>query len=97
MSSSSPSSSGSRQPQPALAAGEERRRDLLEVVSDGCERLLEAALDGLGQLVAQALELLQALLEVGALLAELGQALLLALVLLLRQRIDAAERLAAPL
>ena len=67
------------------------------MVPDGCERLLEPALDGLRELVAQALELLQALLEVGALVAELGEALLLALVLLLRQWIDAAQRLAATL
>ena len=82
---------GLGQAQPALAAREERGRDLREVVADGCERLGEAALDGLGELVAQALELLEALLEVGALLAELGQPLLLALVLLFRERVDAAE------
>ena len=88
---------GLGQAQAPLAAGEERRRNLLEVVADGAERLLEAALDGLGQLVAQVLELLQALLEVGALVAELGEPLLLALVLLLRERVDAAEGLASAL
>src|SRR5215210_3000464 len=86
-----------RQPQAALAAREERRRDLGEMLADRGERLVEAPLDGLCQLHAQLLELLQARLEILALLDELGQALLLALVLLLRQRVDLPERLAAAL
>ena len=53
--------------QPALAAGEERRRDLGEVLLDRREGLLEAPLDRLGQVAAQLLELLEAALEVGAL------------------------------
>ena len=42
---SPPSSSGLDEPQPALAAGEQRRRDLVEVLRDRGERLCEAALD----------------------------------------------------
>src|SRR2546423_1892827 len=64
--------------------------------ADGGEGLVEAALDGLGQLGAQLLELLQARLEIGPLVDQLGQPLLLALVLLLGQRVHLAERLAAP-
>ena len=97
MSSSSPSSSGSvsrRRPSPP---GKSVAATSWKWSRTARERLLEAALDGLGELVAQALELLQALLEVGALVAELGEPLLLALVLLLRERVDAAERLAAAL
>src|SRR5947199_1745316 len=65
--------------------------------ADGGEGLVEAALDGLGQLRAQLLELLQARLEIGPLSDQLGQPLLLALVLLLGQRVHLAQRLAAPL
>src|SRR5205823_3967875 len=64
---------------------------------DGGEGLVEPALDGLGQLGPQLLELLQARLEVFALRDELGETLLLALVLLLGERIDLPESLAAPL
>src|SRR5207245_1110877 len=53
-----------------------------------------ARLDGARQLVAQLLELLEALLEVGALHRELLEPDLLRLVLLLRQRVDLAELLA---
>ena len=42
-----PRSSALDESEPALTAGEERRRDLLEVVRDRGERLREAALDGL--------------------------------------------------
>ena len=48
---------GLDEPQPALAAREERRGDLLEVRGDGRERLVEAAVDRLGQLVAERGEL----------------------------------------
>ena len=67
------------------------------MIADCGEGLLEAALDRLGQLGAQLLELLQARLEVGALLGQLGQALLLTVVLLLGQRVDLPERLASVL
>ena len=82
------------EPQPPLAAGEQRRGDLLEVRSDGGERLVEPPVDGLGQLVAERLELRERRLEVRALGRELLETLLLGLVLLLRERIDPAERLA---
>src|SRR3954469_4029024 len=59
----------------------------------GGERLLEAPLDRLGQLLPQLLELCEAPLEVLALRRELRQPLLLLLVLLLRERMDRAERL----
>ncbi len=87
---------GLGQAQPALAAGEERGDDLAEVLLDGGEGLLEAALDRLGQVAAQLLELLEAPLEVAALRRELVEALLLGLVLLLRERVHLAELLAAP-
>ena len=57
----------------------------------GGERLGEAPLDRLRELRAQLLELLQARLQVGALGLELGQPLLLELVLLLGERVDLAE------
>src|SRR5262249_11737275 len=60
-------------------------------------RLLEAPLDRLGQLPAKSLELCEAPLEVGALHQELVEALLLGLVLLLRERVHLAELLAAQL
>src|SRR5205823_10360641 len=65
--------------------------------ADRGEGLVEAALDGVGQLGPQLLELLQARLEVGPLVDQLRQPLLLALVLLLGQRVALAERLAAAL
>jgi len=67
------------------------------VRADRREGLVEATLDRLGQLGAQLLELLQARLEVGALVGELGEPLPLALVLLLGERVDLAERLPAAL
>ena len=66
------------------------------MLADAPEGLGEAALDRLGQLRAQLLELREALLEVLALVDQLLDALLLALVLLLRERVDLTERLAAP-
>src|SRR5688572_23747770 len=80
-----------------LAAGEERRGNLLEVLSDGRERLREAALDRRGELRAELLELDQALLEVDALRLQVVEPLLLGLVLLTRERVDLAERGAARL
>src|SRR6266516_3813183 len=88
---------GLGQPQPTVTAREERRRYFLEVGADRGEGLVEAPLDGLGELGPKLLELLQARLEVGALGHELGEALLLALVLLLRERVDLAEGFAAAL
>ena len=96
--SDSPSSSlGLGQPQPALAAGEQRARDLGEVPLDGGERLREPPLDRLRQLPPELVQLVERPLEVGALRAQLLEVLLLPLVLLLRERIDAAELLAPAL
>ena len=96
-SSSLPSSSSTRldETQAALAAGEQRRRHLLEVARDGLERLVEAPLHGLGELVAKLRDLRQRRLEILPLRRELLEPLLLLLVLLLGQRIHLAERLAA--
>jgi len=69
----------------------------VEVPLHGLEGLGEAPLDGLGQLRTELLELVEARLEVGPLRRELVEALLLGLVLLLRERVDLAERLAAAL
>src|SRR5207253_7008325 len=80
-----------------LAAGEERARDLREVAFHGRERLREAPLDRLRQLAAELVELGERALEVAALRPQLLEVLLLALVLLLRERVDAAQRLAAAL
>ena len=55
---------GLDEPEPTLAAREERRRDLLEVLGDRSERLGEAPLDRRGELRAQRVELLEAPLEV---------------------------------
>ena len=81
----------------ALAAGEERAGDLVEVLLHRVERLGEALLDRVRELLAELLELGEAVLEVDALRGELLEAHLLGLVLLLRERIDGAERLAAAL
>jgi hypothetical protein len=54
-------------------------------------------LDRAREIVAQLLELLQALLEVGALRRKLDETLFLLVVLLLRERVDLAQRLTAPL
>ena len=67
------------------------------MAADGVEGLGEAALDRLRQLVAELLELREARLEVGPLGGELLQPRLLRLVLLVRERVDLAERLAAAL
>src|SRR5581483_6182991 len=83
------------QAQATLAAGKERRGDLGEVPLDGCERLLESSLDGLGELAPELLEPGQAALEVLALQSEVGQARLLVLVFLLRERVHVPEQLAA--
>jgi hypothetical protein len=80
--------------QAALAAREERRRDLLEVRRDRGERLVEAAVDRFRQLVAEGGELGERRLEVDALLGELVEPHLLVLVLLARQWVDLPERLA---
>src|SRR5690242_6532192 len=60
---------------------------------DRGERLVEPPLDRLGQLPSQLLELCEAPLEVLPLGRQLGQALLLLLVLLLRERVDCTEGL----
>ena len=83
--------------EPPFAAREERRGDLVEVALHGVERLGEAALDRLGQLGAELLELGEARLEILALCRELVEARALAVVLLLRERVHLAERLAAAL
>src|SRR5947207_14180376 len=67
------------------------------MTTDVCEGHIVAPLVGVAGLGAEPLELLQALLEVRALLDELREPLLLALVLLLRKRVDLAERFPAPL
>src|SRR5262249_55091806 len=85
------------QPQPALAAGEERRRHLGEVALDRREGLGEPPLDRLRQVARELLELLRARLEVGALAGELVEPFLLGLVLLAGERVHLAELLAAAL
>ena len=62
---------GLGQPQPPVAAREERRGDLGEVPLHGVERLGEPPVDGLGQLVAQLAQLVERALEVLALRAQL--------------------------
>src|SRR5581483_9968679 len=79
--------------QPPPAAREARRGDLVEVLLDRRERLGEARLDGVGELVAELLELAQAVLEVAPLPGELLEPLLLRLVLLLRERVHLPELL----
>ncbi len=88
---------GLRQPQAAVAPREERRGDLGEVPLHGVEGLREPAVDRFGQLVAELAQLVEGALEILALRAQLGQPLLLARVLLLRERVDAAELIAAAL
>ena len=78
-----------------MASREERRRDLLEVPADGVERLGEAALDGAVEVVPQLGELVEAALEILSLRGQLREGLLLALVLLGGERIDASELLAS--
>src|SRR5262249_41258387 len=88
---------GLGQPEPALATGEERRRNLGELRLAGRDRLRETPLARLGQVAPKLLELLERRLQVGALLGQLDEALLLRVVLLLRKRIHPAERLAPAL
>src|SRR5262249_38667601 len=88
---------GLGQSQPALPAGEEAFDDLREVQLDGGEGLLEALLDGLGEVTAKGLELGEAALEVFSLGRELVEALLLGLGLLLREGVHLAELLPAAL
>src|SRR5207248_3489229 len=86
-----------RQAQATFAAREEGRGHLGEVRLHRVERLREAALDRLRQFRAELLELVEALLEICALRRELLEPRLLRVVLLLRERIDLAEALAAAL
>src|SRR5207302_7823221 len=85
------------QAQAALAAREQRRRDLAEVGANGGERVRKAPFDRLGELGAQLLELDEASLQILPLCCELVEPPFLVLVLLLRQRVHLAERLAPPL
>src|SRR5439155_559995 len=85
------------QAQAPFATREERRGDVCEIPLHGVERLGEASFNRLRQLRAQLLELGEALLEILALNRELLEARLLRVVLLLRERIHLAERLAAAL
>src|SRR5580765_8919287 len=62
------------------------------MLGDRRERLCEPPLHGRRKLGPQLLELLETLLEVLALRLEVGQALLLRLVFLARERIDLTER-----
>ena len=83
--------------EPPLAAGEQRRGHLGEVRLHRRIRLGEAAVDRLRQLAAQLVQPGEAQLQVRGLRAQLGEMLLLAVVLLLRERVDAAECLPAAL
>src|SRR5205085_8102723 len=83
-----------RQPQAALATREECPRHLRKVAFHGRERVREPPLDGLRQLATELVELGERALEIRTLRPQLLEVLLLALVLVLRERIDAAERLA---
>ena len=78
-----------------MASREERRRDLFEMLADGSEGLGEASLDGAVEVVSQLGELIEAALEIRSLRGELRERLLLALVLLGGERIDAPELLAS--
>ena len=84
--------------EPAPAAGEERCRHLREVPLDLGERLLEAPLDRLGELVAQPARARSRERSRSSRCAgELLEARLLARVLLGRERVDLSERLAPAL
>ena len=85
------------EPQRAAAAREEVADDLLEVLGRGLERLLERLLDAAVGVPDQAGELAQRGLQVVALALELLDVLQRLLVLLLGQRVDRAELLAAAL
>src|SRR4029079_15943176 len=86
-----------REAQASLAAGEDGRRHVFEVAADGLERVGETPLDRLGQLVAELLELGQAVFESAPLGGELLEACLLRLVLLVGERVDLAQGLAPAL
>ena len=85
------------EPQAAAAAREEVADDLLEVRGRRGEGLLEGLLDAAVRVADQALELAQRGLEVLALAFELLDVLERLLVLLLRERVDRAELVAAAL
>ena len=85
------------EPQRAAAAREEVADDLLEVLGGGLERLLEGLLDAAVGVPDQAGQLAQRGLQVLALALELLDVLQRLLVLLLRERVDRAELLAAAL
>ena len=85
------------EPQAAAAAREQVADDLLEVRGRRGEGLLEGLLDAAVGVADQALELAQRGLEVLALAFELLDVLERLLVLLLRERVDRAELLAAAL
>src|SRR5262249_52036876 len=85
------------QPQPALTAREERGGNLGEVRLHGSEGAGEALRTRAPQVVAQLLEFFRARLQVGALPRQLGEPLLLLVVLLLRERVHLSERVAAAL
>jgi hypothetical protein len=83
------------EPEAPAAAREEVRHDVLEVARGGLEGLLEALADAAVGLLDEALELGQGGLEVGALRLELLDVLDGLLVLLLGERVDRSELLAA--
>ena len=85
------------EPQVAAAAREEVADDLLEVLRRGGEGLLEGLLDAAVRVADQLLELPQRGLQVVALAFELLDVLERLLVLLLRERVDRAELVAAAL
>ena len=97
MPASSPSSLAVAADEPPLPAGEERAGHLGEMVLDRGVGLLEEPLDRGGQVVAELRQLLERALEILALRRELLEALLLARVLLRRERVHLAERLAPAL
>ena len=83
---------GLDEPQPALAAGEERRRDLLEVLGDGVRTSLRSAARPSRRARRAASRAPSGSASRScALRLELREPLLLRLVLLLRERIDLAE------
>ena len=85
------------EPQAAAAAREQLRGDLLEVLGGGGEGLLEGLLDPPVGVADQPAQLAQRVLEVLALGLELLDVRERLLVLVLRERVDRAELLAAAL
>ena len=85
------------EPQVAATAREEMADDLLEVLRRGGEGLLEGLLDAAVRVADQLLELPERGLQVVALAFELLDVLECLLVLLLRERVDRAELVAAAL